>query len=55
MTAHKAIAAFLTGLVGVIAMFIPSVQTFATPEIISAVTALVTAAVVWFVPNKPLA
>ncbi len=39
----KAIAAFLTGAVGVAAMFIPGVTDVVTPEIIAAITTLVSA------------
>ncbi len=48
----KAIAAFLTGAVGVAAMFIPGVTDVVTPEIIAAITTLVSAFLVYQIPNK---
>lgn len=52
MYAAKAISAFLTGAVGVIAMFLPGVERVATPEVIAAVTVLVQTALVYRIPNK---
>jgi hypothetical protein len=48
----KAITAFLTGVVGVVAMFVPGVEAFATPEMIAAVTAIVSTILVYAIPNK---
>jgi hypothetical protein len=53
MTSAKAITAFLTGVVGVAAMFIPGITDIVTPEVIAAVTVLAQTALVWFVPNRP--
>lgn len=52
-TAHKALVAFLTGLVGVVAMFIPAVTDHVTPEIIGAVATVIGTALVYLVPNRP--
>jgi uncharacterized membrane protein YccC len=56
MTAHKAVAAFLTSLVALIGVFGVSTG-WITPTMIDAVAvvvgALLTAAVTWWVPNKP--
>ena len=58
MTAHKAVAAFLTSLVALIAMFGVSTA-WATPSLIDSVSvilgAVLTAAVTYMVPNKPKA
>ena len=58
MTAHKAVAAFLTSLVALIAMFGVSTA-WATPSLIDGVSvvlgAVLTAAVTYMVPNKPKA
>lgn len=58
MTAHKAVAAFLTSLVALIGVFGVSTG-WITPTMIDAVAvvvgALLTAAVTWWVPNKPKA
>lgn len=58
MTAHKAVAAFLTSLVALIAMFGVSTE-WATPSLIDGVSvvlgAVLTAAVTYMVPNKPKA
>ncbi len=52
-TVNKAVFCFLTGLVSVAALFVPGVTDWASPEIIQGITAIVTTAVVYFVPNKP--
>lgn len=56
MTAHKAVAAFLTSLIALIGVFGVSTG-WITPTMIDAVAvvvgALLTAAVTWWVPNKP--
>lgn len=56
MTAHKAVAAFLTSLIALIGLFGVSTG-WITPSMIDAVAvvggALLTAAVTYFVPNKP--
>ncbi len=58
MTAHKAVAAFLTSLIALIGVFGVSTG-WITPTMIDAVAvvvgALLTAAVTWWVPNKPKA
>ena len=58
MTAHKAVAAFLTSLVALIAMFGVSTE-WASPSLIDSVSvilgAVLTAAVTYMVPNKPKA
>lgn len=58
MTAHKAVAAFLTSLVAIIAMFGVSTD-WASPTLIEAVSAILgavlTSAVTYMVPNKPKA
>lgn len=48
----KAIAAFLTGAVGFIAMFVPGVTDTVTPEVIAAITTLASAFFVYLIPNK---
>lgn len=48
----KAIAAFLTGAVGVASMFVPGIEAVATPEVIAAVTTILATALVYLVPNK---
>lgn len=58
MTAHKAIAAFITSLLALIGLFGVSTG-WVTPSMIDAISvvggALVTAAVTYMVPNKPKA
>lgn len=58
MTAHKAVAAFLSSLVALIAMFGVATD-WATPSVIEAVAAIlgavITAAITYRVPNKPKA
>lgn len=58
MSAHKAVAAFLTSLLALVAMFGISTH-WATPTVIEGVSvvlgAVLTAAVTWRVPNKPKA
>lgn len=58
MTAHKAVAAFITSLVALIGLFGVSTG-WITPSMIDAVAvvggALLTAAVTYMVPNKPKA
>lgn len=58
MTAHKAVAAFLTSLVALVALFGVSTH-WATPGLIESVSvilgAIITAAVTYMVPNKPKA
>lgn len=58
MTAHKAVAAFLTSLVTLVAMFGVSTH-WATPGLIESVSvvlgAVLTAVVTYMVPNKPKA
>lgn len=58
MTAHKAVAAFLTSLVALIGLFGVSTG-WASPTLIDTVSvvlgSLLTAAVTYMVPNKPKA
>ena len=58
MTAHKAVAAFLSSLVALVGLFGIATD-WATPNLIEAVAAIVgaglTAAITWRVPNKPKA
>lgn len=58
MTAHKAVAAFITSLVALIGMFGVSTG-WITPTMIDAIAvvggALLTAAVTYMVPNQPKA
>lgn len=58
MTAHKAVAAFLTSLIAIIAMFGVSTD-WASPSLIEAVAAILGAvlsgAVTYMVPNRPKA
>jgi len=58
MTAHKAVAAFLTSLVALVAMFGISTE-WASPTVIESVSvvlgAVLTAAITYMVPNKPKA
>lgn len=58
MTAHKAIAAFLTSLLALVAMFGVSTD-WASPTLIEGVSvvlgAVLTSAVTYMVPNKPKA
>lgn len=51
-TAHKAIAAMLASAVSLVAIFVPGVDQLVSPEIVSAVAAIVTPLLVYFVPNK---
>jgi hypothetical protein len=58
MTAHKAIAAFLTSLLALVAMFGVSTE-WASPTVIESVSvvlgAVLTAVVTYVVPNRPKA
>lgn len=58
MTAHKAVAAFLTSFLALVSLFGISTG-WATPSLIEGVSvvlgAVITAAVTWRVPNKPKA
>lgn len=58
MTAHKAIAAFLTSLLALVAMFGVSTD-WASPTLIEGISvvlgAVLTSAVTYMVPNKPKA
>ncbi len=58
MTAHKAIAAFLTSLLALVAMFGVSTE-WASPTVVESVSvvlgAVLTAVVTYVVPNKPKA
>ena len=58
MTAHKAVAAFLTSLLAIVAMFGVSTD-WASPSLIEAVAAILGAvlsgAITYLVPNRPKA
>ncbi|MEN9905776.1 MAG: hypothetical protein RLZZ555_2341 [Pseudomonadota bacterium] len=58
MTAHKAIAAFLTSLLALVAMFGVSTE-WASPTVVESVSvvlgAVLTAVVTYVVPNRPKA
>lgn len=58
MTAHKAVAAFLTSLIALAGLFGVSTD-WASPSVIESVSvvlgALLTAAITYLVPNKPKA
>lgn len=58
MTAHKAVAAFLTSLIALVSLFGVSTH-WATPTVIESVSvvlgAVLTAAITYLVPNKPKA
>jgi len=58
MTAHKAVAAFLTSLLALVAMFGVSTE-WASPTVVESVSvvlgAVLTAVVTYVVPNKPKA
>ena len=58
MTAHKAVAAFLTSLLAIVAMFGVSTD-WATPSLIEGVAAILGAvlsgAITYLVPNRPKA
>ena len=58
MTAHKAIAAFITSLLSILAMFGVATD-WASPTLVEAISAVVgavlTSAVTYMVPNKPKA
>jgi hypothetical protein len=50
---NKAIAAFLTALVGMIALWWPPVANFASPELVATVASLIGSLLVYAIPNKP--
>lgn len=52
-TAHKAIAAALTGTVGILAMFIPGIEDVISPEVIAAIATIAAAVLVYAIPNQP--
>lgn len=58
MTAHKAVAAFITSLLALLAMFGVATD-WASPTLVEAVSAVIgavlTSAVTYMVPNKPKA
>ena len=58
MTAHKAVAAFLTSLIAIIGMFGVTTD-WASPTLVEAIAAVIgavlTSAVTYVVPNKPKA
>ena len=58
MTAHKAVAAFLTSLIALVGLFGVSTD-WASPSVIESVSvvlgAILTAAITYLVPNKPKA
>jgi len=49
---RKAIVAALTGVVGLVAMFVPQVAEVLGPEQIAAVATVAATAMVWLVPNE---
>lgn len=51
---RKAIAAAISGAVGLAANFIPGVEAYATPELIAAVATVLATATVYLVPNAPI-
>lgn len=58
MTAHKAVAAFLTSLLAIVGMFGVATD-WASPSLVEAISAVIgavlTSAVTYMVPNKPKA
>lgn len=56
MTAHKAVAAFITSLIAILGMFGVATD-WASPTLVEAISAVIgavlTSAVTWAVPNKP--
>lgn len=48
----KAIAAFITALVGIVALWWPPVATFAPPEVVATISSLVGSWLVYQLPNK---
>ena len=53
-TAHKAVAAALSSVVALVALFVPAVGDYASPELVAAVATIITPVVVYLVPNKVL-
>lgn len=51
-TADKAVAAFITGAVGLAAMFVPAIRDFITPEVIAAASMLIGTVLVYAIPNR---
>jgi len=58
MTAHKAVAAFITSLIAIVGMFGVATE-WASPSLIDAIAAVIgavlTSAVTYMVPNQPKA
>lgn len=52
-TADKAIAAIIGGLVTVAALFVPGVEDRFPPEVVAALGTVLSAALVYIVPNRP--
>jgi purine-cytosine permease-like protein len=51
----KAIVAFLTGVVSIVAIWWPPVASVVSPEILTSVAAILTPLLVYLIPNKPAA
>lgn len=49
---NKAIVAVLGSLVILLAPFVPGIETVVTPEVIQGISAILTPALVYFIPNK---
>ena len=50
---RKAIVALISAIVVVIAMFVPQITEYVSPEVIGAIGAVVVGIITYFVPNKP--
>ena len=48
---RKAIAAGITGIVGVAALFIPGIADYASPEAITAISTVIATVLVYAIPN----
>lgn len=51
-TINKAIVAFLSSAVTVVAIFWPPVSEYVSPEVVGIIGTIATAALTWLVPNK---
>ena len=49
----KALVAFLTALVGIIALWWPPVATYVSPEVLNSVAAIAGTFLVYLLPNRP--
>lgn len=52
-TVDKAIAAVLMGILSILVLAFPALQTFVTPETAQVVAGILTPLVVYLVPNRP--